>query len=149
VDVSDALDRAAVGRAPVGGWPRWLTDAPYSAAAHPGASDLPALVDGANCQRYAYALLELLGRDVPPHRSSELWGDPRFAHPTRSVAADLDLALFAPTASAWGAHVAVVVGERLVHLCAEVGRPAVWRWSDFAERERYAHAIGFVRVPPS
>ncbi len=44
-----------------------------------------------------------------------------------------------------GAHVAVLIGGQLLHLCAEVGHPAVWSWNDFARRPRYAAIIGAVR----
>jgi hypothetical protein len=84
---------------------------------------------------------------VPPHRSSELWEDADFSHHDHDQAQDLDLALFNDSNTAWGAHVAVVVGDTLLHLCAEEGRPAFWSWDEFAARPRYEHLIGLVRVP--
>jgi len=145
VVTADALDRLA----PCGGSPAWVSCAPYLSDAHPGAADPRPWGEGANCQRYAYAVLALFAREVPPHRSSELWADLRFGHPPRDDARDLDLALFGRSEKAWGAHVAVVVGDVLLHLCAEVGRPTTWRWSDFAERERHSHLVGLVRVAPN
>lgn len=133
---------------PRDGWPVWVTDAQYRATSHPSAVALPPIEQGANCQRYAYAVLSLLERRVPPHRSSELWDDPTLVHVVRDDAADLDLALFNDSDDAFGAHVAVVFGEGLLHLCAEVGAPALWSWSDFAARPRYAHLVGIVRVLP-
>jgi hypothetical protein len=127
-----------------GGLPAWVLDAPYSASAHPGAPDAPPIGDGANCQRYAYAVVALFGRSVPPVRSSELWTWPA-QHPGRADALPLDLALVNGTEDAWGAHVAVVTRTALLHLCSEVGRPAVWTWQDFARRPRYAHLVGLVR----
>jgi hypothetical protein len=59
---------------------------------------------------------------------------------------DLDLVLFNRTANAWGAHVAIALANGLLHLSAEVGRPALWRWSDFADRERYHAIIGAIRI---
>ncbi|MHA7985411.1 hydrolase [Rathayibacter sp. CAU 1779] len=131
-----------------GGWPAWATMAPYRHAAHPQAADAPPLALGANCQRYAYAVLALFDRHVAPHRSSELWEDPTFPHRDRDEAQDLDLVLFSDSNAAWGAHVAVIIGDELLHLCAEEGRPAIWSWEDFAARSRYEHIVGVVTVPP-
>ncbi|NNC12851.1 hydrolase [Planctomonas sp. JC2975] len=131
---------------PVGGWPAWATVAPYRYEAHPQASELGGLESGANCQRYAYAVLALFGLHVPPHRSSELWEDQSLEHPDRVDAEDLDLVLFNNSDAAWGAHVAIVMGDDLLHLCAEEGRPATWSWTDFARRPRYRHVVGLVRA---
>ncbi|WP_460570241.1 hydrolase [Humibacter soli] len=130
-------------------WPAWAVCTPYVAAAHPQSVRPVPLDDGANCQTYAFAVLGLFGRRVPSHRSSELWDDPAFAHPDRDDATDLDIALFGPSEDAWGAHVAVILGGRLLHLSAEEGRPALWDWQDFAARDRYSQVIGVVRVPPA
>ncbi|AMM22497.1 hypothetical protein AX769_16580 [Frondihabitans sp. PAMC 28766] len=132
--------------APAGGWPDWVFTVPYSASAHPQPIDLEPIADGANCQRFAYAVLELFGRHIAPHRSSELWADRSLQHIEATEAQRLDLVLFNSTADAWGAHVAVALGGELLHLCAEVGRPAVWRWSDFAARDRYRVIVGVLRV---
>ncbi|GAB3615091.1 hydrolase [Humibacter ginsengisoli] len=131
---------------PTGGWPSWATAAPYRYEAHPQASALAPIDAGANCQRYAYAVLELFDRRIPPHCSSQLWEDEILSHPERNDAQDLDLVLFNDSPSAWGAHVAIVAGDRLLHLCAEEGRPAFWFWNDFATRPRYKHMVGLVRV---
>jgi hypothetical protein len=131
---------------PAGGWPAWVTVAPYRYEAHPQAPGLGGLVCGANCQRYAYAVLALFGLRVPPHRSSELWEDQSLEHPDRVNAEDLDLVLFNDSDDAWGAHVAIVMGDQLLHLCAEEGRPAIWSWTDFARRPRYEYVVGLVRA---
>ncbi|GAA3782279.1 hypothetical protein [Streptomyces chiangmaiensis] len=34
----------------------------------------------------------------------------------------------------------------MLHLCAEVGRPAVWEPAEFAARERYRVLVGVKRV---
>ncbi|ACQ82193.1 hypothetical protein Bcav_3952 [Beutenbergia cavernae DSM 12333] len=128
---------------PDGGWPAWVRDVPYDAARHPLAQTGP-IERGANCQRYAYAVVGLFGLEVPPLRSSDLW------ERGPQVAADelepLDLVLVNGSAEAYGAHVGVVLGpDAVLHLCAEVGRPAVWGWADLAARERYAVVLGGVR----
>ncbi|THG34436.1 hypothetical protein E6C70_09225 [Glaciibacter flavus] len=53
---------------PPGGWPQWVITAPYDDRCHPQATPLPALEEGANCQRFAYAVLGLFGLAVPPDR---------------------------------------------------------------------------------
>lgn len=115
---------------PVRGWPAWATVAPYRYEAHPQAAELGGLESGANCQRYAYSVLALFGRHMPPHRSSELWEDTSLQHPARADVHDLDLVLFNDSDDARGAHVAIVMGDELLHLCAEEGRPAIWSWTD-------------------
>lgn len=63
------------------------------------------------------------------------------------MARPLDLVLFNSTAVAYGAHVGVHVGDdAILHLCAEVGHPVVWRAADFAARERYAVRLGAKRL---
>lgn len=106
----------------------------------------PGLTNGANCQAFAYEVLRYLGLAPPPHRSSELWADTETTMRVRT--ADLlDLVLFNSTDRAWGAHVGVWVGdERVLHLCAEIGRPAVWPMGEFATRRRYQVLIGVKRL---
>ncbi len=131
---------------PEGGWPDWIFTAHYDGAAHPLAVSLNPPSEGANCQLFAYATVRLFGLTVPPHRSSELWEDGRFAHIGAGDVRRLDLVLFNRSSDAWGAHIAVVVAGGFLHLCAEVGRPTVWQWSDFAERDRYRAVVGAIRV---
>jgi cell wall-associated NlpC family hydrolase len=112
----------------------------------PGGTGLSGLEEGANCQLFAYAVLRHFSLAPPDLRSSELWADTR-ATARVSVAQPLDLVLFNATDDAYGAHVGVWVTEgRVLHLCAEVGRPAVWEATDFAKRQRYRVLIGFKRV---
>jgi hypothetical protein len=132
---------------PPGGWPGWCLSALYDGRSHPGVPAQSPIAMGANCQRYAYAVVGLFGLTLPPHRSSELWSDKALEHPGERAVRDLDLVLFNRSADAWGADVAVLLNGRLLHLCAEVGSPAVWDWGDFAARERYRHRVGVVRIP--
>ncbi|MFD9129063.1 hydrolase [Kitasatospora sp. NPDC059571] len=122
---------------------------PYAAARYPGSqavAELPGLAPGANCQLFAYAVLAHYGLHVPEFRSSELWEDT--AATVRVTAPrPLDLLLFNGTDDAYGAHVGICAGEdRVLHLCAEAGRPAVWSGADFAARERYRVLVGVKRV---
>ncbi|MBB6397480.1 cell wall-associated NlpC family hydrolase [Actinomadura coerulea] len=109
-------------------------------------ADTPGLADGANCQLFAYEVLTLFGFDPPDLRSSELWADADFTEPV-AAARPYDLVLFNPTQDAWGAHVGVVAGaDQILHLCAEVGHPAVWSWQEFRARPRYRTLVGIKRV---
>ena len=132
---------------PRDGWPPWALTCTFRASAIPGTGRSDQLEYGANCQLCAYAVLALFDRCVAPHRSSELWEDPALSRVALDDAEDLDLALFSATGDAWGAHVAVVLGDRLLHLSAEVGWPALWRWEDFEERPRYRILVGLIRAP--
>ena len=119
----------------------------YNGSRHPGAAHTDPIETGANCQSFAYAVLSLFGVGVAPHRSSELWDDPSLPHAEAESPEFLDLALFNRGADAWGAHVAVVLSRtQLLHLCAEVGRPALWSWDEFAGRRRYRRLVGVVRA---
>lgn len=117
---------------------------PYNGACHPGAAT--DLTQGGNCQLFAYELLRHHGLIVPPFRSSELWAD---TDSTQAVSAlePLDLLLFHQTPQAWGAHVAVYLGDgKAIHLAKQVGRPAVWTLEQFADHPLYRHFIGAKRV---
>ncbi|MYV98860.1 cell wall hydrolase [Streptomyces sp. SID3343] len=135
--------------------PACFRDVRYVYARHPQAVAAGELSAGANCQLYAYAYLAHHGLYVPPLRSSELWADDD-ATVTVSVArtAPLDLLLFdgGPRPGrdeGYAAHVAIHLGpDRVLHLCREVGVPAIWAYADFAARPRYARLLGVKRCRP-
>jgi hypothetical protein len=122
---------------------------PYVGSRFPGSPAVaarPGLAAGANCQLFAYEVLRHFGLTPPALRSSDLWTDTR-ATVRVPAARPLDLMLFNATADPYGAHVGVRVDEgRVLHLCAEVGRPAVWEPAEFAARERYRVLVGIKRV---
>lgn len=122
---------------------------PYVGSRFPGSravTDRPGLAMGANCQLFAYEVLRYFDLAPPVLRSSELWTDTQTTSRV-SVAQPLDLLLFNATDDAYGAHVGVWVDEgRVLHLCAETGRPVVWEMAEFAARERYRVLIGIKRV---
>jgi cell wall-associated NlpC family hydrolase len=132
--------------------PAEFVNVPYVAARYPGSPAVatrPGLAEGANCQLYAYAVLAHFGLRVPPLRSSELWTD-RTATRVVPAARPLDLLLLGPSADPYGAHVGVCLApDRILHLCRETGRPAVWSRADFRARERYRVLIGVKRVAGS
>ena len=127
------------------GLPAEFADVEWVGEPFPGAPRVSGIEGGANCQLYAYSVLAHFGLTVPPVRSSELWTDARLA----TVGGDerpLDLVLYGPNADPYGAHVGVIVGDDAVlHLCAELNRPAVWSEREFALRERYSCRIGVRR----
>ncbi|MFF1908736.1 hydrolase [Kitasatospora sp. NPDC058218] len=129
--------------------PESLWDVPYAGARYPGSpavAERPGLAAGANCQLYAYAVLAHFGCAVPPLRSSDLWEDRDVTLRVTSPR-PLDLFLFNATDDAYGAHVGVCAGaDTVLHLCKEVGRPAVWHQTEFAARERYRVLVGVKRV---
>ena len=129
--------------------PAALWTVPYVGSRFPGSSkvvDLPSLEEGANCQLFAYEVLRYFGLAPPALRSSELWADTQTTALV-AVAQPLDLVLFNAIDDAYGAHVGVwVSGGRVLHLCAETGRPAVWEMTEFAARQRYRVLIGIKRV---
>lgn len=53
----------------------WYRGAPYVAGRTPGGAPRPTLRDGANCQLWAYCVLDHLGFSVPDLRSDALWSD--------------------------------------------------------------------------
>ncbi|MFI0259785.1 cell wall hydrolase [Streptomyces sp. NPDC017056] len=141
---------------PLSRLPAALRDVPYAGARHPGAPPLPGrhpydVTQGANCQLYAYAVLRHFGREVPPLRSAELWAD-TVATVRAEPPGPLDLVLFDAGAvpgqpAGYGAHVGVhLAPDRVLHLCREAGRPAVWSYADFAGRTRYVRFLGAKRV---
>lgn len=126
--------------------PEALRRVPYVGALVPGAEPGLGVTEGANCQRYAYAVLRHFGRMVPALRSRELWLDTA-STVTVEEPQPLDLVLFGPTPDPYGAHVGVCLGgTEVLHLSSEVGLPAVWGFDAFAARERYQTRIGYKRA---
>ena len=125
----------------------------YVGARYPGSPAVlarPGLADGANCQLFAYEVLRHFGYDPPDLRSSELWHDARSTQCV-PVPRPLDLVLVNVTRDPWGAHVGVWAGQhggedKVLHLCAEAGRPALWTLAMFAARPSYRELIGYKRV---
>jgi hypothetical protein len=121
----------------------------YVGARYPGSTAVrkrPGLTEGANCQLFAYEVLRYCGLTPPELRSSELWTDTSTTQRV-TVPRPLDLVLLNTTRDAWGAHVGVWAGEdKVLHLCAEVGHPALWNLAMFAARPSYRELVGFKRV---
>ena len=120
-------------------------DVPWDATRFPGAVDRDQLALGADDNLFAYEVLAHFGKRIPDLRSAELWRDTEV---TKVVLTPepLDIVLFHDREQAFGAHVAVVCSDtELVHLCVEVGKPAVWTFAQFAATPRYRHVVGIKR----
>jgi hypothetical protein len=130
----------------MGELPSTFLEVPFVAEMIPGYRAELGLTAGGNCQRFAYAVLRHFGFAVPAFRSSDLWLDEEFTV-TVAEPEPLDLVLYAANPDPFGAHVGVCVGGiAVLHLCEEVGLPAVWTFEDFAARDHYKSRIGFKRV---
>lgn len=130
-------------------FPDWLWEVPYVAESSPGAVPRTSMRDGANCQLFAYEVLGMHGLHVPDLWSSELWED-EVLTTTVDNPKPLDLVLFSKDSESYGAHLGVVVGDcQVLHLCQELGKPAVWTMEEFACRPRYAVVLGYKRVRPA
>lgn len=122
---------------------------PYVASRFPGAptvNERPGLAAGGNCQLFAYEVLRHFGLAPADLRSRELWDDTASTVHVSSLE-PLDLLLFNASHNPYGAHVGVWAGDDAVlHLCAELGCPAVWSLADFAARQRYRVLLGAKRL---
>jgi hypothetical protein len=133
-------------RAPLSGWPEGIADVPFVLSAGPEANSPLSWLDGSNCQRFAYGVLDLYGMKCPPLRSSNLWEDDTA---TSVVFAPefLDLVLFNSSDKSFGAHIGVIMApNEILHLSQEIGIPALWSFEDFALRPRYSTVVGIKRV---
>lgn len=125
--------------------PESFWDVPWDADRFPGAVPRSELALGADDNLFAYELLAHFGKRIPDLRSAELWRDTSSTMVVLSPQ-PLDLVLFHDREQAYGAHCGVVCSEtEVVHLCKEVGRPAVWTFAQFASTPRYSHLVGYKR----
>ena len=126
--------------------PKRFWQVTYDQAHDPNSPVLNPMADGANCQNFAYELLKHFGRHVPYFRSSNLWEDTEHTTIADEPRA-LDLLLFNRTRNAWGAHVALHVGDgQAIHLSKKIGAPVVWPLARFHEQPEYGVLIGAKRA---
>lgn len=120
-------------------------EVPYEGSQIPAGDN--GLGRGANCQRYAYAVLRYFGVELPPYRSSDLWADRVHTQRVEGAFEPLDLVLFGPDDNSFGAHVGLWTGpDGVLHLSKSVGLPAIWSLEQFAQRPEYRVLIGAKRV---
>ena len=118
----------------------------YDQTHAPNSPVLNPMAEGANCQNFAYELLRHFGRHVPYLRSSNLWEDTEHTTIADEPRA-LDLLLFNRTQKAWGAHVALHVGDgQAIHLSKKIGAPVVWPLARFYHQPEYSVFIGAKRA---
>ncbi|MFT4190587.1 MAG: hypothetical protein QM617_03565 [Comamonas sp.] len=118
---------------------------PFDFDRHPQAATFD-FGKGANCQLYAYALLSHFGRFVPPFRSSQLWEDELHTAVVKELE-PLDLVLVHDNPNAWGAHVAVCIGEdHVVHLSRKNGVPRIETMEQLLTEPKYPFFIGAKRT---
>ncbi|MCI4667393.1 MAG: C40 family peptidase [Bacteroidia bacterium] len=117
----------------------------YKGTIYPGVS-FGNILEGANCQVFAYEVLKLNGISIPPLRSSELWEDS--AYTTRvNEPKPLDLVLLHKEPKAYGAHVGLYWGEgRVLHLSKANRFPKIERLDDMLKLDKYKFLIGFKRI---
>jgi hypothetical protein len=95
---------------------------------------------------FAYEFLKHHGLQIPNFRSSELWEDQIFTCTVNGLQ-PLDLILLNHNDSAWGAHVAVYLGEGLVlHLSKDNGYPKIENLQELQQTPKYKFYIGAKRI---
>ncbi|UFW92237.1 C40 family peptidase (plasmid) [Bradyrhizobium barranii] len=108
---------------------------------------LPSLSESPNCQNFAYALLKHFGFEVYPFRSSNLWEDTTETCLVSDELRPLDLLLFNRTENAWGAHVALYLGDdQAIHLSKKQSAPVIWSFAQFLELPEYRTFVGAKRL---
>jgi hypothetical protein len=126
--------------------PEHLWQVRYDQDHDPDSPELCPMAAGANCQNFAYEILRHFGLHVPNLRSSNLWEDTEHTMIVDAPRA-LDLLLFNRTPKAWGAHVALHVGDdQAIHLSKKIGSPVVWPLARFGEQPEYRVLVGAKRV---
>ena len=114
--------------------PKAFYDVEYKADRIPGVENQSDLTLGANCQVFAYALLNANGLHVPNDRSSELWSDTNYSEVVTDFE-PLDLMLYSPTGEAYGAHVGVYIGEgKVIHLSYRNCKPEMILHADLLQK---------------
>ena len=130
--------------------PAALLEVRYDGSRMPGKEPVPDVLHGANCQLFAYAMLQHFGRPLLTFRSSELWADTTQTEIVEPPFDALDLLLFNKTSDPWGAHVAVSLGgDEAIHLSKRVGHPVVWTLDRFKQESDYRVLVGAKRVRPA
>lgn len=124
-------------------FPQELMAVKYNGKIIPNGKTHDMLKTGANCQVFAYHILRLNGFKVPDYRSSELWSDTEFSTVIQDNFQPLDILFFNKTENAYGAHIAVYLGNnQAIHLAKSIGKPVIWTIEEFLKLEKYQVLIG-------
>ena len=123
--------------------PEWMMKVKYNGRIIPKEANQNIIVTGANCQVFAYQLLRQHDLIVPNYRSSELWADEEYSRTILDDFQPLDILFFHKKEAAYGAHLAVYVGEnRAIHLAKNLGYPVIWTLETFLEQPKYSFLLG-------
>lgn len=129
----------------------------YSGARIPGVDNQSDLSLGANCQVFSYALLAINGVTVPNFRSSDLWEDQQFSITTHKGSVNqlisfdslqaLDIMLYNSSDKAFGAHMAVYIGNgKIVHLSLANQYAEIIDHNTMVTRDKYRYFVGAKRI---
>ncbi|MCP4442701.1 MAG: cell wall hydrolase [Aureispira sp.] len=123
--------------------PTWMMDIKYNFKVIPNGELHDLIKTGANCQVFAYYLLRYHNRVVPDLRSSELWDDTTFSEQVPEDYEPLDILFFHKKKDAYGAHLAVFIGDnKAVHNSKKIGKPVIWNLETFSEKPEYKFLLG-------
>jgi len=123
--------------------PKWLMDIQYNGRIIPNGETHDIVTTGANCQVFAFQLLRFNELIVPDFRSSELWEDVEFSELVTEDFRPLDLLFFHRKEEAYGAHIAVYMGEnKAIHLSRKNRTPVIWSIETFLEQAAYPFLLG-------
>ena len=123
--------------------PEWMMNIVYSGRIIPNNTKHDIIKTGANCQVFAFQILRDHDFYVPEYRSSELWADSEFSIVVKKDYEPLDILFFHKDEIAYGAHLAVYLGEnKAIHLCKRVGLPVIWDMGVFFKYPEYQILLG-------
>jgi len=126
--------------------PKIFLNINYNSAVKPQSSYSKDLVDGANCQIFVYSILRFYKYEIPDLKSSELWDDELFTCKVNEYQ-DFDILLYNNKNNAWGAHLALFIGDnKVIHLSKAVGKPETIDYQKLRERETYKYLLGGKRL---
>lgn len=123
--------------------PEWLMEINYNGKIIPNGKTYDLLKTGANCQVFAYYILRLNDKFVPEYRSSELWADTEFSEFIKKDFQVLDILFFHKNDKAYGAHVAVYLGNnKAIHISKKNKIPVIWELETFLKQPEYQFFLG-------
>lgn len=123
--------------------PPYLMEIQYNGRIIPNGKTHNITITGANCQVFAYHILRSHGLIVPDYRSSELWEDSEFSEKITDNFQPLDLLFFNKKNEAYGAHIAIYLGDnKVIHNSKKIGLPVIWDMETFFKKSKYAVLLG-------
>lgn len=126
--------------------PSWLLKVKYNGRIIPNGKPHDIAIVGANCQVFAIHLLREYNVFVPEFRSSELWEDTEYSEKIMDDFQPLDLLFFHKKKNAYGAHIAIFIGDnQVVHSAKKNGFPVIWNLDTFFEHPEYQFLLGAKR----